>query len=245
MSWSVVPLDLGNLRDRPKETITYRRGEGETVDLVCYAWLLVGDDGPLLVDTGPSSGEHAGGFHRVRLEKSGDQALERALAAQDVDAADIGTVILTHLHWDHCYGLPQVPNARVLVADREIRYGVYPDPNDDRRKYEFSRGAPFLKELRRMEAVVGEAEVAPGVRIIPTPGHSPGHQSVLVEAETTTYLLAGDFLDLYENWTDRCPSGGSTIDVEAWQRSYDTVEELDVAVLPSHDPLVLRQAVYR
>jgi glyoxylase-like metal-dependent hydrolase (beta-lactamase superfamily II) len=244
MSWSVVPLDLGNLRDRPKETITYQRDAGQTVDLVCYGWLLVGDDGPLLVDTGPSTGEHAADFHGVRLEKGADQALERALAAQDVDAGDIRTVVVTHLHWDHCHGLPQVPNARVLVQDSEIRYGVYPDPNDDRRKYEFSRGAPFLTELRRMEAVDGEAEVAPGVRIIPTPGHSPGHQSVLVEAATATYLLAGDFLDLYENWTERCPSG-STVDVEAWQRSYDAVSRLDVTVLPGHDPLVSRQAVYR
>ena len=245
MSWSVVPLDLGSLLDRPKETITYQRGAGETVDLVCYGWLLVGDDGPLLVDTGPSSGEHARDFHRVRLEKGADQALDRALVAQDVDPSDVRTVVLTHLHWDYCYGLPQVPNARVLVQDREIRDGVYPDPNDDRRKYEFSRGAPFLNDLRRMEAVDGEAEVAPGVRIIPTPGHSPGHQSVLVEAERTTYLLAGDFLDLYENWTQRCPSGGSTVDVHAWQHSYDVVAELDVVVLPSHDPLVLRQAVYQ
>jgi N-acyl homoserine lactone hydrolase len=245
MSWSVVPLDLGRLRDRPKHTITYQRGEGETVDLVCWAWLLVGDGGPLLVDTGPPSGEHAGTFHRVRLDKGSDQALERALTAHDVDPGDIRTVVLTHLHWDHCYGLAQVPNARVLVADREIRYGVYPDANDDRRKYEFSRGAPFLDALRRMEAIAGEAEVAPGVRIIPTPGHSPGHQSVLVETGEATYLVAGDFLDLYENWTQRCPSGGSTIDVAAWQRSYDEVDKLDVTVLPSHDPLVGEQVVYR
>ena len=123
-----------------------------------------------------------------------------------MDAGGIRTVVLTHLHWDHCYGLPQPPNARVLVQDREIRYGVYPDPNDYRRKrkYELSRGAPFLRELRRMEEVDGAAQVAPGVRIIPTPGRSPGHQSVLIAAE-----------------------------------------ELDVAVLPGHDPLGLRQAVCR
>ena len=245
MSWSLVPLDLGMLRARPKDTITHQRGAGQTVDLVCYAWLLLGDDGPLLVDTGPSTGSHAADFHGVRLEKRDDQSLVPALAAQHVDARDIRTVMLTHLHWDHCYGLPQVPRAQVLVQDREIRYGVYPDANDDRRTYEFARGAPFLEHLRRMDAVDGEAEVAPGVRIIPTPGHSPGHQSVLVEAEEAVYLIAGDFLDLYENWTERCPSGGPTMDVARWQQSYDMVRELDVVVLPSHDPLVLRQAVYR
>jgi N-acyl homoserine lactone hydrolase len=244
MTWSVVPLDLGRLRDRPKQTITYQRGEGETVDLVCWAWLLLGDDGPLLVDTGPSTGQHASEFHRVRLDKDVGQGLGRALTAHDVDPRDIRTVVLTHLHWDHCYGLPEVPNARVVVQDLEIRYGVYPDPNDDRRKYEFSRVAPFLKDLRRMEAINGATQVAPGVTIIPTPGHSPGHQSVLVEAGSATYLVAGDFLNLYENWLERCPSGGSTIDVDAWQRSYDMVEKLDVTVLPSHDPLV-GQAAYR
>jgi len=244
VSWSVIPLDLGRLLDRPKDSITFGRGAGQTVELVCFGWLLLGAGDPVLVDTGPSSSEHAAAFHRVRLQKGPEHDLGRALAAHGVQPGDIETVVLTHLHWDHCYGAPVLPNARLLVQDRKIRYGVHPNPDDDRRKYEFSRGAPFLGDLRRMEAVQGASDVVPGIRIVPTPGHSPGHQSVLVDGRSRTYLLAGDFLDLYENWTERCPSG-STVDLEAWERSYDEVSKLDVEILPGHDPLVLRQEIYR
>jgi len=244
VSWSITPLLLGYLRNRPKDHITYGVGAGETVDLACYGWLVRDGDELILVDTGPCSVEHAADFHQVEVERAAEQSLDKALALHDVDAADITTVVITHLHWDHCYGLPLVPNAMVYVQEREIRYGVYPQPNDDRRKYEFPIGAPFLADLRRMEAVDGDMDLAPGVRLIATPGHSPGHQSVLVEADRTRYLIAGDFLDLYENYNDRVPSG-SGLDVEAWQQSYDAVERLDIdMVLPGHDPQVLQQAHY-
>lgn len=245
MSWTITPLLLGYLRHRPKDHITYGRGAGETVDLACYGWLLRDAGTEILVDTGPCSTEHGAAFHGVDVERDDDHDLRRALQAQGVDPDALESVVITHLHWDHCYGLDQVPGAAVFVQDREIRYAVYPRSGDDRRKYEFPAGAPFLPHLRRMHAVDGGLEIVPGVRIVPTPGHSPGHQSVVVDAEHTRYLVAGDFIDLYENWDDRVPSG-SGLDVDAWQQSYDAARALGIdAVLPSHDPRVLDHEVYR
>jgi glyoxylase-like metal-dependent hydrolase (beta-lactamase superfamily II) len=198
MSWSVVPLDLGSLLDRPKETITYQRGAGETVDLVCYGWLLVGDDGPLLVDTGPSSGEHARDFHRVRLEKGADQALDRALVAQDVDPSDVRTVVLSHLHTDHAGGLHHFPDNHILVSRTELDYAAglrgrlrgYPNK---RWPAWFSPATvdlplaplgPFPQSL--------PLTAAADVVLVPLPGHSPGQVGVLVTDGDHSVLIAAD-----------------------------------------------------
>lgn len=242
MTWTIVPLDLGALRDRPKESITFERGAGETVDLACLCWLLIGPHGPIVVDTGPPDPGHAATVHKVRMTRSVHANLAAALSAHGVAADEVRTIVMTHLHWDHCHGSALLPKARIVVQDRELRYGVYP-ADFDRRVYEFTRGAPFLQDLPRMDVVDGTADVAPGVTVVPTPGHSPGHQSVLVQTASGAYLIAGDLLDLYENWTDRVPSG-PTVDVESWQRSYDVVRALGAEVLPAHDRAVLDREAY-
>ena len=242
MSWSITPLNLGWLRHRPKEAITFQRGQGEFVDLACFAWLLRNGEQTILVDVGPDSTEHAARVHKVALEKTAEHDLVDLLAAHGVDAGTLTDVILTHLHWDHIGGLPLLPNATFLVQDIELRYGVYP-PAFDHRVYEFTTGAPFLPFIRRMKVVSGRHEIAPGLTAILTPGHSSGHQSLIVEAKGATYLLAGDFVDLDENWDKRIPSG-PTPDIDAWHRTYDELAQLDVVILPGHDGRVLEREVY-
>lgn len=243
MSWTIVPLTTGILRDRPKESITYGVGAGEKVDLFCFSWLLVGNGGPVVVDTGPPSAEYAATVHRVRLEKEPAHELSRALAAHGVAAEDVRTVVMTHLHWDHCHGCQSLPRARLVVQERELRYALEPEAID-RRVYEHGSDGPLRDHLRRMQTVAGPAEIAPGIAVIPTPGHSPGHQSVLVDAASRRYLIAGDLFDLYENLSERIPSG-PTVDVDAWERSYREVAALGVDVLPAHDASVLRAEAYR
>jgi len=238
----IVPLDLGMLRNRPKESITFGVGAGTFVDLVCLGWLIVGDGAPILVDTGPLSAANARAEHDVELTKDASQQLGVALAANGVNAEDVALVVLTHLHWDHCQCLHEVPNARVVVQERELEYAQ--DPADrDRIVYEHGRHPPFLAERKRLTPVSGQKDVAPGVRVVPTPGHSPGHQSVLVETGMTRYLIAGDHFGLYENCRLRCPSG-PTVDVPSWQRSFDCVVELGGVPLPGHDLDVLRASSY-
>jgi len=243
VSWTIVPLDLGTLHDRPKDSITFGVGAGETVDLSCLCWLLLGDGGPIVVDSGPPDPDFTALVHKVRLTRSGHADLAAALRAHDVDAAAVTTLVMTHLHWDHAHGSRHLPNARMVVQAREVRYGLRP-ADQDRRVYEFDRGAPFLGDLPRIDTVDGRTELVRGITLVPTPGHSPGHQSVLVETGSGPYLIAGDHVDLHENWTDRVPSG-PTPDVEAWHRSCDTVAALGATILPGHDPATLAQEAYR
>ncbi|MFI6706079.1 MBL fold metallo-hydrolase [Nonomuraea sp. NPDC050478] len=99
-------------------------------------------------------------------------SLAGELAAAGVAPADVGTVILTHLHSDHASGAvadgrPVFENARYVLQDAELE----------------AAGGAMLRQVidvikGQLQVVDGDAEVAPGVRVHLTPGHTPGHQIV-------------------------------------------------------------------
>jgi N-acyl homoserine lactone hydrolase len=142
-----------------------------------YAFLVRHPDGHVLVDTGVS--DHPAIERVYRPER---RPLADTLAALDLRPADVVAVINTHLHFDHAGENRLFPETPIFVqapeyeAARGPRYTV-PDAVD-------FPGARF-------ELVNGEAEVLPGITLVPTPGHTPGHQSVLIESEEGRVLIAG------------------------------------------------------
>ena len=96
---------------------------------------------------------------------------------------DVLCVINTHLHFDHCGGNRLFAGTPIHVqrTEREAaRAEGYTIPE----WAEFD-GATYVEHD-------GEAEILPGVRVLPTPGHTPGHQSVLVDTDDGLVVLAGD-----------------------------------------------------
>ena len=101
----------------------------------------------------------------------------------DLIPRDVLCVINTHLHFDHCGGNRLFPGVPIHVqrAEREAaRAEDYAIPE----WVEFE-GAAYVEHD-------GEAEILPGVRVVPTPGHTPGHQSVLVSTREGLVVVAGD-----------------------------------------------------
>ena len=170
-------------------------------------YLVTLDDGRrVLVDTGMSR-DHIGNpgltFGGSPAEEIITPAMQPAddlvsrLAEAGLTPGDVDVVINTHLHFDHAGNNFLFPGATIVVQ---------------REQYEFADGHPSfpnqywnLPELH-YELVDGAAEVAPGVEVLPTPGHVPGHQSVVLTLpETGTVVLSGDAVHVaasYEldNW---------------------------------------------
>jgi N-acyl homoserine lactone hydrolase len=90
------------------------------------------------------------------------------------------------------------------------------------------------------EVIEGEAEVAPGLRVIPTPGHTAGHQSLVVDAPEGAIVLAGQAVQSRLEWegaTEPSASGASAARDPAYPNSVQRLRELVPArVHFAHDP---------
>lgn len=247
-SWTITPLCFGEFPAFEKSTFTYLRNAGEKIRAPILGWLVQSGTESILVDTGPSSPEMAEGWHTA-IRRTVDQAPASAVRAAGVDPDRLRLVVLSHLHWDHCYNLESFPAARFLVQADELREAVDPVPSQ-RSAYEVGipgRRPPWMAAFDRLEVVRGEIEVAPGVSTVMLPGHTPGLQGVLVHTAAGRYLIAGDALPLAENLGTK-GSGPIALalhtDVATCFRSFERMRAVADVILPSHDMDVLRHEVY-
>jgi glyoxylase-like metal-dependent hydrolase (beta-lactamase superfamily II) len=130
-----------------------------------------------------------------------DRSVAHALREVGVQPDDIDVVVMTHMHFDHAGGTTQLTasgavepvfrRARHVVQRREWEDATHPHERN-RASYLAENVAP-LGDAGLLQLVDGEAEIAPGVRVLPTPGHTVGHQSVLLGApDGPKALFLGD-----------------------------------------------------
>ncbi len=116
--------------------------------------------------------------------------MRAALARLGLTPADIDLVINTHLHSDHCGGnvllqpdgtaLPAFPNAEHVVQRREYQDAC--QPNERTRGTYFAHNFEPLVRSGQLRLLDGDTELAPGVRGVVMPGHTPGHMGVVFES---------------------------------------------------------------
>jgi N-acyl homoserine lactone hydrolase len=109
--------------------------------------------------------------------------VEEVLAGIGLGRGDIDLIANCHLHADHAGGNSKFPEVPLYVQEAELEVA----PTTDYTYPEYTFDFPDV----RLEVIRGEAEMVPGVRIIPTPGHTPGHQALVVETRAGRVLLAG------------------------------------------------------
>lgn len=249
MALKIRPLHVGTLKDFPTAAITYHRGFGETHDVAMIMFLVTGGDHPVIVDTGTGDAEYTKKYHGYTLDRPPEQEPQAVMAAAGVDPESVGTVIHTHLHWDHCSNDDLFPNARVIVQKAELEYAVDPlEPN--LAAFERVPGIlpAWVNALDRITTVRGDVELMPGLSVVHLPGHTPGSQGVLVQGESTRYLIAGDCVDSDANWAgdaklSHIPSGSFT-NLHDYMDSFKKIEDLGCVVVPSHDHRVLQEGTF-
>ncbi|MFI9359624.1 N-acyl homoserine lactonase family protein [Kitasatospora sp. NPDC053057] len=175
---SIRRLDLGYIV-RPASEVGGAEPRVEPV----LAYLVRSPQGLLLFDTGIGAGSPETEAHYRPVRRP----LPEALAAAGVSLSDIDLVVNCHLHFDHCGGNPLFAGTPVLVQSRELAAARRGD-------YTIDALVDFPGAVHR--ELDGETEIWPGVRVLPTPGHTDGHQSLLVERlGDCTVLLAGQAYD--------------------------------------------------
>ena len=170
--------------------LTYRYKYGTKIQAPVYCWYIEGADKNILIDTGANA-EMAISYRGFPTEKI--MLFEEALASVGLKPDDIDLVIQTHLHWDHCANTSKCKNAKVLVSEDELRFALSPHP---------ITGLSYRKDLlQNLNFVIvnGQYEVAPGIQLIPAPGHSPGTQAVAIDTEQGKAVITG-FCCVRENF---------------------------------------------
>ena len=166
--------------------------------------------GPLLVDTGFHASVavdpkknlgrvNATVFKDIRMEQS--QAVSHQLRARGIEPKDVKLVVMTHLHVDHASAISDFPEATFLVSRAE--WEAAGEPRGDFRGY-VRRQFDHAFDFRLVDFDSSDAESFAGfgrsfdvlgdgsVRIVATPGHTPGHLSVVLRLARREALIAGD-----------------------------------------------------
>jgi N-acyl homoserine lactone hydrolase len=145
-----------------------------------------------------------------------------ALAEHDLSPADVRIVINTHLHLDHCGQNAVFKHAPFYVQRSEL----------ERARREKSITSEWFDFAgARFELVDGDAEVAEGVRVVATPGHTIGHQSVLVDTPDGGAVMIGDAAYTTEIYRERDQADltrwrGQYDDRSAWSESLDRLHDM-------------------
>lgn len=263
----VTPIETGKARMKTAQMTGRdgRGGVGRKIDifrdrhwidpLPIFAFLIEHPEGKFIVDTGDTWRNSVPGYlpwwnpfftKQVQIKVAPLEEIGTRLAAMDIDPArDVAAVILTHFHHDHTGGLDHFPHNRI-IAPRESyevsvglkgkmmgclpqRWPIWFKPDlivPETRTY---GTFPFIHPITKDGRIF----------MVPTPGHSEGHMSVVVRAEDVTYFLAGDATYTQTNLRAE-KADGVTNDPK---RSIATLRAIKAfaskeptIILPAHDP---------
>ena len=244
---TIQPLNCGTLT-APRSSFV-RGADDDELSVPVPSWLIRHPDGIVLFDTGmhedlsrPSELlDQVSLFFQVGCNST--NLVSARLQAAGVDPADVDVVIASHLHFDHIGGLSQLPEARLVVHADEWAAGF-----DDELASTNALSRADFDLGHDVVTVEGEHDLFGDGRVvtIPTPGHTPGHQSLRVRTDgpdgEREVVLCGDCA-----YFESTLAGGALPpfghDAEAQAASIARLRAMrdeGALVIPGHDPLTFR-----
>ncbi len=195
----------------------------------------------ILVDTGFDRREAKARGREITLEPI------EALANIGIKPEQINDTVITHLHFDHAGTMHHFPTGKFHIQEAEMAYATGKCMCEGSMKVPFTADhvCEMVKNVYsgRVQFHDGDGQIAPGVTVHKSPGHSKGIQALRVMTAHGPVVLASDVVHFYENIEKRRPFF-ITIDMEATLKSYDRLTEMAGGlknVIPGHDPLILKR----
>jgi glyoxylase-like metal-dependent hydrolase (beta-lactamase superfamily II) len=244
----IVPLTLGWI-DLPQKVLVHG-GSPEEVRVPVPGVLLQCDGGWLLLDTGFNTAIIRDAALRARFHGAPamrpvipgpGEPLPEALDKSGIGIDDIHAVAVSHLHWDHAGGLRHFAGrVPVHIQRAEYDYGTQPGPGPEKRgMFRVDYDDPRID----WRIASGDTELTPGVTAVLTSGHTPGHQSFVVDlASGGGYVFAFDAANMSENCEKEVAVGGlinatPEDSVEQIRKLKRIAAERGYQLIPGHDPV--------
>ncbi len=220
-----------------KSGLFYGERSGERVQIPVTCYLVMAADTTILFDTGLSPRAVPGLLRNDPLARlTEEDLLVHRLDTIGLEPADVDVVVLSHLHFDHAGGAHIFDKSELVVQQDEYSYAHYPASFFAPLYYRKNFDLPSYK----WRLLDGDAEIVPGVTVLRSDGHTPGHQSLLVELpETGAVILSGDCAYWQRNLDEDLPPGvvwDPTRAMHSIKRLKTIARLTGGRIFPSHDP---------
>lgn len=202
-----------------------------------FFWVVTGPRGAVVIDCGFS--RRAGrARNRTTLVDPGS-----AVRALGVEPGSVGTIVITHAHYDHMGNLDRFPNARVIIAAREVEF--WRSPIAAHLLFSYYSESDDLNALAvaeqegRLRTFRGQLELHPGLVVTEVGGHTPGQAIVEIATGEGPVLLASDAVHFHEEIEREMPFT-AVADLPDMYRAYELVNRRVAAtgahLVTGHDP---------
>ena len=208
---------------------------GTPVRFPVYSVLIDHPDGAILYDTGYDLEHVKKVLPFEQPEQTPEQALPAQLKLAGFEPEQVRYVVNSHFHFDHVGGNRFLTNATTIISKDELRHAKVPEPFEHLGYSDLSFDFPGV----RYQQVTGDVEIADGVWLFETPGHTAGHYSLLVElADGPSMLFCGDAAYSTESLEREIIAGfhlDPTASVQSIRRLKRLARQHGAQLYPSHD----------
>lgn len=233
----------GGLIGLDKSLMTGGIDQGKWIDIPVPMFLIITNQGNVLVDTGMNPDnikdeEEAWGkepSETVPLKMKKENDVRECLKKLGLKPDDIKYVINTHFHWDHVGGNRFFSKSKFISQVAEYRFARYPDHwyGDRYLKKDFDYDLNYT-------TVEGDVEIVPGVWVLLTNGHTPGHESIMLldVPDAGNIILSGDAIYMRENIEKGLAPGicwNGDLAVRSIRRLISLSKLMDAHIIVSHD----------
>lgn len=211
-----------------------------------FFWGIENDNDVIIIDTGFCE-------HHIRnrnIEVSDFYPSEALLGSAAINPEEVKTLIITHLHWDHCSAIGLFKNARIICQRDDFEFFNNPlvreiDPIAEFVDYNAIDIIAELKKKNQITLVDGDCKINQSIELIKLPGHTPGSQGVRVRGKKKSIFICGDSVPFYKNFENGIASGiyVNLVDFMFSLGKLKRVVEKGDIVVPGHDPTVLEYFV--